>query len=255
MPSKRPLILVTSSATEYLGEPALRLSENYADAVVMAGGLPVVTPLSDDLSIYDDLLDRADGLMLTGGSDIDPARYRDALSLDADELHAGERTVHEVTPGRDAIELYLLEGAERRGMPVLGICRGLQIMNIAHGGSLYHDLPAQHPADHGTLAITHDAYMDGRISHRISLEEGSLIARTVGTAELEVNSLHHQAIRDLAPGFACTARATDGVIEAIEDPSRPYMLGVQWHPEYFAATEPMALIFRSFVGACREQRA
>ena len=255
MSNQRPLILVSSSATEYLGEPALRLSENYADALVMAGGLPVVAPLCGDLSIYDDLLDRVSGLMLTGGADIDPVCYRAALALDEQAIEQGERAVHETTPARDDIELHLLAEAERRNMPILGICRGLQIINVAHGGTLYHDLPAQHAPEPGTLAITHDAYMDGRISHGITIEEDSLLARTVQATELMVNSLHHQAVRDVARGFVCTACASDGVIEAIENPSYPYMLAVQWHPEYHASTEPMSLIFRSFVSAAREWRA
>lgn len=129
----RPLILATASLTTYLGETAFRLCENYADAIVRAGGLPVVLPLTERSDIYDEYLDRADGLMLTGGADIEPVRYRSALERCGVEALSGERLVGETTPLRDAAELHLLFGAEQRGLPILGICRGAQIMNIAHG--------------------------------------------------------------------------------------------------------------------------
>lgn len=154
--AQSPLILVTASLTTYLGETAFRLCENYADAIVRAGGLPVVLPLTERIDVYDEYLDRADGLMLTGGADIEPARYRSALERCGVEALSGERLVGETTPLRDAAELHLLFGAERRGLPILGICRGAQIMNIAHGGTLYHDLDAQHAPSSGALAIVHN---------------------------------------------------------------------------------------------------
>lgn len=248
--SHRPLILITSSQTEYLGEPAFRLSENYADAIVSAGGLPVAAPLTAQLDIYDELLARADGLLLSGGADLDPACYRSALNLSADELKRGEALVAETTPLRDAAEFHLLAEAERRDMPVLGICRGAQVMNVAHGGTLYHDLAAQHAPTPGTLALTHNEYMDGRPSHTVTVAAKSKLAALVGPGELAVNSLHHQAIRDVGDGLAISAVASDGVVEAIEQPKARFMLGVQWHPEYHAERPPMANIFRALVEAC-----
>lgn len=248
--SHRPLILITSSQTEYLGEVAFRLSENYADAVVAAGGLPFAAPLTAHLDVYDELLARADGLLLSGGADLDPACYRDALHLPADELRRDEKLVAGTTPLRDAAELHLLAEAERRDIPVLGICRGAQIMNVAHGGTLYHDLAAQHAPTQGTLALTHNEYMDGRYSHAVTVVAESRLAALVGPGELTVNSLHHQAIRDVGDDLAVSAVASDGVVEAVEQPGARFMLGVQWHPEYHADCKPMANIFHAFVEAC-----
>lgn len=262
-----PLVVITTSLTSYLGEPALRLSENYAEAVLMAGGLPVAAPLTERLAAYDELLNRADGLLLSGGADIDPATYRLPLEArdlaegdgpcpgpeeGADDPAAAEALVHETTPLRDAVELHLLSGAEDRGLPMLGICRGAQVMNVAHGGTLYQDVRAQHSPAPGTLRIEHDAYMDGRLSHTVEVEADSLLAHLVGSGEIAVNSMHHQAVRTVGRGLVASAAATDGVIEAIERPDGPFMLGVQWHPEYLAGEEPMSRIFSAFVDACAE---
>ena len=274
MDTHRPLILIAPSQTEYLGEMALRLSENYADAIVLAGGLPVVVPLTEDRGIYDELLDAADGLMLTGGADVNPALYRDALSLSPATLAEGEALVKDPTPERDAADLYLLAGAEARGLPILGICHGLQIMNIAHGGTLYHDIPAQAAVASGAETIVHNEHMDGRLAHEVDIIPGTRLSAILSggagssladgssshavadveqpassVLRLTINSLHHQAIRDVAPCYVCSATAPDGIIEAIEQPGEPFAVGVQWHPEYHADKEPMSLIFQAFVQA------
>lgn len=280
MDTHRPLILIAPSQTEYLGEMALRLSENYADAIVLAGGLPIVAPLTEDHGIYDELLDTVDGLMLTGGADVDPTLYRDALSLSPAALAEGEALVKDPTPKRDAADLYLLAGAEARGLPILGICHGLQIMNIAHGGTLYHDIPAQATAASGAEAIVHNEHMDGRLAHEVDIIPGTRLAKILdgGAGDslaggsspreaadttqpmadplhLTVNSMHHQAIRDVAPCYVCSATAPDGLIEAIERPGEPFAVGVQWHPEYHAEHAPMQLIFRAFVSAAAKGAA
>ena len=254
MSSKRPVIAVTCTQFEYAGEPACRLARNYPDSVIEAGGLPAIVPLTREADVLDDAIERADGLLLTGGNDLELALYRDALDRMGEADEADERLVVDPTPLRDEVELRLLAQAEGRRMPVLGICRGMQIMNAAHGGTLLCDIPAQRAADPGTLAITHNEYMDGRVSHEVDVAPGTALERALGPGRVGVNSLHHQAVRTLASRFACSARATDGVIEAMEDPSYPFMLGVQWHPEYFCGKPPMRSIFDAFVDAARAYR-
>ena len=217
---------------------------------------------------------------VTGGADVDPALYRDALSLSPAALAEGEALVKDPTPERDAADLYLLAGAEARGLPILGICHGLQIMNIAHGGTLYHDIPAQAAAASGAKAIVHNKHMDGCLAHEVGIVPGTRLAKILdGEAgdslaggsspreaadttqpmadplHLTVNSMHHQAIRDMAPCYVGTATAPDGIIEAIEQPGEAFAVGVQWHPEYHAEHAPMQLIFRAFVSAAAKGAA
>ena len=179
---------------------------NYAQGVIEAGGLPVFLPSSADPADYPG---RLDGLLLTGGTDIDPARYGQTPTA---ELFTPE-------PARDAFEMALLDGAAQAGVPVLGICRGIQTLNV-HGGGTLH----QHVAPH--------ARFDQRpnyIAHRVGFTEGSLLASLYGPS-IEVNSLHHQSIDRVAAGLVVTGRSDDGSVEGIESAERPW-LGVQWHPE------------------------
>ena len=251
MSSSRPVIAVTCTQFEYAGEPACRLARNYTDSVIEAGGLPVIVPLTRETDVLDAIVAQADGLLLTGGNDLAATLYRDALDRLGEADDAAEKLIVDPTPLRDEVELHLLAQAEARLMPVLGICRGMQIMNAAHGGTLFCDIPAQHAPEPGTLAITHNEYMDGRIAHEVDVAPGSLLERALGPGRVGVNSLHHQTVRTLAERFSCVARATDGVVEALEDPTYPFMLGVQWHPEYFCSKPPMRGIFDAIVDAAR----
>jgi len=179
---------------------------DYARAVIAAGGLPVFLPGSADPADY---ADRLDGLLLSGGTDIEPARYGQAPCA---ELIPPE-------PGRDAFEIGLLDGAARDGMPVLGICRGIQVLNVHGGGTLHQHVPPH--ACHAEPPNT--------VAHRVGLTAGSLAASLYGPS-IQVNSLHHQIIDDLADGYDATGYSDDGAIEVIESRRRPW-LGVQWHPE------------------------
>ena len=179
---------------------------DYARGVISAGGLPVFLPTSADPADY---ADRLDGLLLSGGTDIDPVLYGQTPCA---ELIPPE-------PARDVFEMALLDGAEAAGVPVLGICRGIQVLNV-HGGGTLHQHVAPHSGDHRA---------PNSIAHRVDLAEGSLAASLYGP-RIEVNSLHHQTIDRLADGYDATGCSEDGVIEVIESRRRPW-LGVQWHPE------------------------
>ena len=221
----RPLVAVTLSRIGSAGHLASRA--NYAKALHAAGADTV------ELLPGDHLPERFDALCLTGGGDIDPARYgavREALTADVDE-------------GRDAIELELIERALALRLPVLGICRGLQLLNVHFGGSLL-----QHVAGHAAPSI---------VEHRITAVAASRLARAVGEASFGVNSSHHQAVTaaTLAPGLVRTAHVGD-LIEAFEHELHPWVLGVQWHPERTSEVDPAATrIFTAFVAAASGEPA
>lgn len=230
---RRPLIGV--SASQKAG--ASQVSGPYIQAVLKAGGAPVIIPAITDGAVLRELVAALDGLVLTGGADLNPLWY-------------GEEPVEAlqtVDPVRDLYELKLLKLAVDRNMPIVGICRGEQLINVAFGGTLYQDIPSQRPAH----AIKHVQDLPAvSASHHLSVVPGSQLAAIAGTQPLAVNSLHHQAVKTVAPGFRAVAFASDSVIEAIEAwPDRP-ILGVQWHPESLVAAgdTTMGKIFRFLVG-------
>ena len=201
----------------------VRLSVAYLTSLDGAGLTPIVVPpfaAGDRCADRDAILDVVSGLVLTGGEDVDPARYGAAP-------HPRLGTVH---AERDATELAFLDGARERRMPTLAICRGIQVMNVGLGGTLIQDIPSQHPS---TIAHDGDGPRNER-THTVALTRGdSRLREAIGRDEITVNSFHHQAVADLAPGALITATASDGVIEAIETPlDNPWWaLGIQWHPE------------------------
>ena len=207
------------------------LNRAYVDAVVAAGGVPLILPAREDESQADDLLDVLDALLLSGGGDIDPARY-------------GDETIHPETYGihplRDAWELALLTGAYPRDTPILAICRGIQVLNVALGGTLVQDVADQWPG-----AVVHNQRELGlptdAVGHEVAVVPGTLGFDVFGTDTVGVNSYHHQAVRDLAPGLVTAATAPDGVIEAVAATDKPFVLGVQWHPELMFERHPELL--------------
>ena len=218
--------------------PHAALKQDYLDAVVGAGGIPVVIA-PDATPAADLVMSRLDGLMLVGGVDVDPTNY-------------GETPVNDtVVPGpeRDALELALLDSALARGMPVLAICRGHQVLNVARGGSLWQDLPTQRP-DGLHHRQPREPHAPG---HEIRVSPGSLLNRIVGLQHLETNSFHHQAVRELGRGLQPTAWSADGLVEALEDPSHPFVLGVQWHPEEMLGNASHRALFEAFVAAAVEE--
>lgn len=192
---------------------ATLLPQAYVDRVAASGGLPVLLPSVPDVG---EAADRVDALIIAGGGDIDPARYRS-------EAH--ERTGY-VRPARDAAEFALAQRAFDRRIPVLGICRGLQVLNILRGGTLIQHLPDRLGGDE------RHAPAPGRYGrHRVHLVAGSRTAQVYGRTEFEVATYHHQAVDTLGTGLVVTGRAPDGIVEAIEVPGHPFAVAVQWHPE------------------------
>ncbi len=230
----RPLIGITAEYTTVpihdAQMPSHLSNRFYVRALVKAGATPVVLPIgdgSDDEAIAD-LLDRVDGLLVSGGIDIDPASYgRDR-----------EPATGESQPDRDAYEFALVREAVDRNLPTLAICRGIQTLNTALGGTLVQDLP-----EHSRNELWNQT------AHGVSIEPGSLLARVVGETALEVNSLHHQAVDDTGSGVRVVARADDGTVEAIEIEGAPDVLGVQWHPEMIRHRPPHLALFRNLVAA------
>ncbi len=234
---KRPAIGITIGYDEDRPDRHL-LREDYVKAVVTAEGLPyVLAPVFHrDIPA---LLDRLDGLVLTGGSDVDPVLYGEAP----------HPKLGSVFRERDDFEIALCREAVRRDLPTLAICRGHQVLNVATGGTLIQDLPSE-PSG-GSVDHDPDTERASRI-HDVRILDGSRLRRLLGKERVGVNSFHHQAIRDLGQGLVATAWAPDGVIEGVEDPSRRYLVGVQWHPESFwREAEGFAPLFRALVEAAQ----
>lgn len=223
------------------------MSQRFILAPVVAGAIPWLIPLlHTDTETLRSIYEHLDGLLLPGGADVDPSGYQE-------EPHPQTQGTD---PPRDDVELKLVGWALEDGMPILGLCRGLQIINLALGGTLYQDLADELPG-----AIKHDylpsaGYTRDRLSHDVRLVEGSKLAAIVGETTLPVNSMHHQGIRDLGRGLVPVAIAPDGLVEGIELPSHPFLVAVQWHPEARSALDArMRRLFEEFVAAAARFRA
>jgi putative glutamine amidotransferase len=248
--ASRPLIGVSSSEVRSAGqfsrnangEPPQRemaLGLVYLRAVERAGGIPVVIPPFDDRAI-EQLLDRLGGICLSGGPDLDPASYGGA---DHPALGPTE-------PELDRFELALAQQADVRGMPMLGICRGAQTINIARGGTLIQHLPERRrTGDH------RQAVPGRRTIHEVELRADSRLATLLGRERLRVNSFHHQAVRRVGRGLRAVGRSPDGVIEAIEAPGRDFLIGVQWHAETLIRRSDQLALMRAFVAAAQRYEA
>jgi putative glutamine amidotransferase len=216
----------------------------YVRSVSMAGGAPVIIPLELGEQSWRGIYERLDGLLFPGGVDVDPAYY-------GEDRHPRLGTV---APSLDQAELVLARWALQDHLPVLAICRGIQLINVAAGGTLYQDLPTQLP-DALPHACNAPTYPREYRAHDLTVEPGSRIAAAMRVTGCKTNSRHHQAVKDVAPGFGITARAPDGVIEGIEHTEAPFIVGVQWHPESLAATDPQMLgLFEAFVRAADHER-
>jgi putative glutamine amidotransferase len=229
-----------------VGITMCRKLEDYRQAVLHVGGeVRIVEP---SMSVAE-ALKGVDGLMLTGGGDVSPDRYGETP----------HPSVVDVDLDRDRFELALVAEARQADLPIFAICRGVQVLNVACGGTLVQDIPTQliGPLDHNLTVPPHQPFSR---AHEVWIEKDSLLARLLkerlnDADSCDVNSRHHQSVKDLAAGFKVSATAPDGVIEAIEDPSASFCLGVQWHPENFWRTGEFRPLFEGFLNAAQTSRA
>ncbi len=231
----QPLIgITTRQAQTPEGLQAFSLLRAYVEAVLEAGGMPLLIPAALPASQAAPILDRVDALILSGGGDIHPQFFPGMPHPLVDGLDIE----------RDALELTLARRAVEKGKPLLGICRGCQVLNVALGGTLYTHLPDQleNSLEHslpGTQRRT--------LAHTVRIRRDSRLGKILGEQVLQVNSLHHQGVAKLGEGLQASAWAEDGLIEGIELEDRPFVIGVQWHPEWLTDQEPMRRLFRQLV--------
>jgi len=234
-----PIIGLTSTlSTNASGSPVCQLGRAYIDAVQKAGGIPLAISVGIGQVQTKALLSRLDGLLLTGGGDIDPGTFKSA----------SHPKVYGISPERDALEFYLLEAAVASNKPILAICRGIQVLNVAFGGDLY-----THIQDQLENSLKHDwfpKFPRDKLAHTVRLIPGSKLHRIFQRDEIRVNSLHHQGIKTVGEGLKATAFAPDGIVEGLEVDGAGFALGVQWHPECLPEDETSARLFNAFVDAC-----
>jgi putative glutamine amidotransferase len=238
-----PLIGVTIfRTTTQSGLPAQSVTDAYIQALIQAGAAPLLIPLGTQDAALQAIVDRLDGVLFTGGGDV-------AVDLFNGKPH---QRVGDVDTDRDRVEISLVQRVVQQKRPFLGICRGIQVINVALGGTLYTDIADQHPG-----ALRHDWYPQiprDYLAHTVEVSANSRLAGILGRTQVEVNSLHHQAVQQIAAGLTPTAYAPDGILESVELPEHPFGLGVQWHPEWLQAYEPMRALFGAFVHAARNSK-
>ena len=247
----RPLIGITTQTLHAIdGIPenlpaSVVMNQRYYTAVMVAGGAPVLVPLLDDEGALRELYERLDGILLPGGVDMNPDTF-------------GERPhprLGRIDPARDRVEMLLTRWAIDDEKPVLGLCRGLQVINVVLGGTLHQDVEAQLPN-----AIKHDyfpthGFRRDHIAHDVALAPRTRLREIAGADRIAVNSMHHQGIKRLSPSLIPSATAPDGLVEAAESPNGHFLVGVQWHPEVFEMTDPNTRrLFEAFVDAAGQFR-
>lgn len=247
MSQRKPVIGITPSPIEdsqsHGSFTRYATSTTYTEAVEAAGGVPLIIP--PQAGNIDEILSVVDGLLLSGGGDIDPVLYGD------DTRH---ETTYGIHPGRDDLELALAREAVARDIPMLCICRGIQVLNVAMGGTLIQDIPGQYSTEiqHAQQNVGIRAEDPG---HTVAVTPGSLLERTYEADKVDVNSFHHQALKDIAPGLAVDAVAPDEIVESVSAGRNRWILGVQWHPEMMFREHPEHLRpFRALVEQSRQSR-
>lgn len=239
----KPLIaiaggIVKDFSVQFAGEDYTRVNNNYPNAIANAGGIPIILPLINDINILHDQLSACDGLLLPGGIDVNPLSYEE---LPKPLLGNSNDLVdwYHINLARKALEL---------NMPILGICRGCQVINVAFGGTLFQDISyaTEYPILH-----KQESHLSEKC-HPIYIEEDSIVSKIFGNNYI-VNSAHHQCVQKVAQNFRNTAVSPDGIIEAIEMINKPFIVGIQWHPEMMALHDEKTLnLFKKFINSCKE---
>jgi putative glutamine amidotransferase len=239
MSKPKPLIGLTGGlGRNTSGSPVCQVGQAYVTAIQKAGGIPLLIPTSTNTDSLPLLIQRLDGLLLTGGGDLDPARFNGRP----------HPKVYGISPERDILELALIEAFLDEGKPLLAICRGIQVLNVAFGGTLH-----THIADQVDNALKHDwfpGYPRDKRAHTVSLKCESLLHEIFGADEIPVNSLHHQGIAQVGGGLEAIGFAPDGLVEALVVKDAAFALGVQWHPECLPEDPGMQALFIAFVESC-----
>lgn len=238
---KKPVIGVIPLFDEE--KDSIWMVPGYMEGIREAGGIPVILPLTGDEADFLQLDEGIDGYLFTGGHDVSP------------EIYGAEKSplCGALCPEREQIEKYYYDRAVAFNKPVFGICRGIQLINALEGGTLYQDLPAEYAGTNsdGEKTEHHMSAPYDRTIHKVTLVKDSPLFALLGCEELPVNSYHHQAVKELAPGLKSMAVSEDGLIEAIYRPDRKFIWAVQWHPEFiYKKDETCAMLFRKFVEAC-----
>lgn len=237
-----PVIGVTSSRIPGKVQPVnIQLSEKYTEAVQRAGGIPLVLPSTLDDAALREVFDRVDGFLLTGGGDIDPVLFNGRH----------HPNVYGIDNARDLFEIELVRLAVQNNVPFMGICRGVQVINVALGGTLFTDISAQLPD-----AERHDWYPNiprDKIAHVVGIQKTSRLNQLTGTTKLAVNSLHHQGLDSIPARLVPVAHAADGLVEAVELRDHRFGLGVQWHPEWLVNSHENQALFSGLVLAAAQK--
>jgi putative glutamine amidotransferase len=231
--------ITTNQSRNASGQPTIMLMQSYVNAVIQAGGVPVLIPSLITEDGWDALYSRLDGILFSGGGDI-------GLEFSPGEPHP---RIDDVDLARDSIELKMVRAAALDGKPFLGICRGCQVVNVALGGTLYTHIPDQLP---NAIDHTYPGTLRRVLVHEVRIEEGTRAAEIFGEPIIKVNSLHHQGLKEIAPSLRIVGHAPDGLVEAIELPAHPFGLAVQWHPEWLTDQEPARNLFQKFMEAAEK---
>ena len=235
---KKPIIAVTALFDEE--KDSIWMLPSYLNAIIEAGGIPIILPLIDNEEDVENLAKRFDGFLLTGGQDINPKIYNSKK-----ESHCGD-----ISDGRDTMERMLLEKILELNKPILAICRGFQLLNSYLGGNLYQDISIE--KNNGSVSIHKQEKPYTKPIHKVKVKKDSLLFKITNKDEFDVNSMHHQAIKELSSKLEAAAVSEDGIIESIYLNNNNFVLGVQWHPELlYKDFEEHELIFKSFINSCK----